>query len=237
MCWHLLLTVSCSLYHALVRDFVFHILAKFSLLLVINPCYVTLQNLFLISLSPGRIHWLILVLCDVLLLLVLWSPFWLWATLYTAEWTLPGLFALSSHLLVLYETLLYRYSQRFHGQFFQKWVARSFFPICLSQKAPLKPVHHGWHCWYLKSWWHSFQHHSNTQLPQYDNWEMRGVVPWLGNEPGLWQWEHGIVTTRSPDCDLTFTLLVCITYLNHYLLWKVRFNFNNFDEIFFNQSH
>ena len=31
-------------------------------------------------------------------------------------------------------------------------------------------------CWYLKHWWHSFQHHSNTQPPQYEN-QQSGVVP------------------------------------------------------------
>ena len=29
----------------------------------------------------------------------------------------------------------------------------------------------------LKSWWQSFQHHSNTQLPQHDNQQMGGVAP------------------------------------------------------------
>ena len=35
-------------------------------------------------------------------------------------------------------------------------------PSLSSLEAPLKPVHHGWSCWYLTYWWHSFQHHSNT---------------------------------------------------------------------------
>lgn len=41
---------------------------------------------------------------------------------------------------------------------------------CLSLEALLKPVHHRWRYWYLKYWWHSFQHQSNMELPQYDNW-------------------------------------------------------------------
>ena len=35
-----------------------------------------------------------------------------------------------------------------------------------SLTAPLKAVHHYWLCWCLKYWGHSFQYHSNTQLPQ-----------------------------------------------------------------------
>ena len=36
----------------------------------------------------------------------------------------------------------------FMANFLQKLVARSFFLVCLSLEAPLKPVHHGWPCCY-----------------------------------------------------------------------------------------
>lgn len=52
-------------------------------------------------------------------------------------------------------------------------------------EAPLKPVHQGWTCWYLKYWWHSFPCHSNMQLLQHANWQICGVLPWLGNVPYL----------------------------------------------------
>ena len=55
----------------------------------------------------------------------------------------PGLFALSSHLPELYQTMLHCYAEGFHAQFFGEWVAKSFFIICLSLEAPLKSVHHG----------------------------------------------------------------------------------------------
>ena len=35
------------------------------------------------------------------------------------------------------------YSHNFPGQLFQKWVARSFFLVCPSLEAQLKPVHGG----------------------------------------------------------------------------------------------
>ena len=54
--------------------------------------------------------------------------------------TMPGLPALSSHLPTLYQTMLRCYSQGFHSQFFQKWVAKSFFLVYLSLEALLKPV-------------------------------------------------------------------------------------------------
>ena len=46
--------------------------------------------------------------------------------------TQPSLFAASSQLPVLYKTMLCCYSQGFHGQYFHKWVARSFFLVFLS---------------------------------------------------------------------------------------------------------
>ena len=86
--------------------------------------------------------------------------------------------------------------------FFQKWVARPSFFVCLSLEAPLKPVYHGWLYWYLKSQWHSFQHQSNKQPPQYDNQQMGGVVPRPGSNPGQRRWEQRIVTTRPPGLAL-----------------------------------
>ena len=80
------------------------------------------------------------------LLLVSCNWFWLLAPLWTADGTLPGFFGPSSHLLALYQTTLHCYSQGVHGQSFWKWVARSFFLVCLSLEGMLKPVHHGWPC-------------------------------------------------------------------------------------------
>ena len=52
--------------------------------------------------------------------------------------TLPGMllraFALSSPLPALYQMMFHCYSEGFHGQVFQKWVARSFFLVCLVWK-------------------------------------------------------------------------------------------------------
>ena len=94
---------------------------------------------------------------------------------------------------------------------FSKWATRSFFLVCLSLEAPLKPVHHGWPCLYLKSRWHSFQHHRNMQLPQGDNHQMGGVVPWPEINPGPRQWElanynhsyYLLSTYFMPDAVLT----------------------------------
>ena len=134
------------------------------------------------------------------------SGFWLLVTLCTAEQNLPHLSAPSTALLVLYQTMLCCSSQGFHGHVLWKWVATSFFPVCLSLVAPLKPVHHGWPCWYLKYLWHSFQHHSNTQPPQCDNQRAGGVVHWLGNEPRLWRWEYLILTSRPPGPAIKISL-------------------------------
>ena len=62
---------------------------------------------------------------------------------YSRAETSSGLFAPSSHLLALFQTMLRCYSQGFHGQIFWKWVARSFFLVCFSLGASLKLVHHG----------------------------------------------------------------------------------------------
>ena len=71
-------------------------------------------------------------------------------------------------------------------------------PCLPSLEAPLKPVHHGWPCWYLKSQWHNFQHHSNTLLPHSDNRQMGGVVAWQELELGLRHWKCPVLTTRPP---------------------------------------
>ena len=104
------------------------------------------------------------------MLLVPSSQFWVPVTLCTAEWNPVESFCaiLSPSSAVSDTALLCCYSQGFHDQFFQKWVARSFFLVRLNLVAPLKPVHHGWPCWYLKSWWHGFSitathsHHTMT---------------------------------------------------------------------------
>ena len=54
----------------------------------------------------------------------------------------------------------------------------------LNLEALLKPVHHGWPCWYLKYWWHSFQHHNNTQLPYV--WQL--TDEWCGSLMGKQTW-------------------------------------------------
>ena len=72
------------------------------------------------------------------------SQFWLLVPCAQQSGTLPGLFAPPSHLLALYQTMLCCYSQDFHGQFFRKWGARSFFLVFISLEALLKPVHRGW---------------------------------------------------------------------------------------------
>ena len=41
--------------------------------------------------------------------------------------------------------------------------------VLLPNLEVLKTVHHGRPSWYLKYRRHSFQHHSNMQLPQYDD--------------------------------------------------------------------
>ena len=133
-----------------------------------------------------------------LFLLVPLSWFRLLLTLYAVEGNLaPSVCATFSPSSAISANAPSYYSQGFLGQFFWNCVAKSFFLVCLSLEASLKPVYQGWPCWHLKSRWHSFQHHSNVQWPQYDSWQMGGVVPWLGNEPRPWRWEHWIVTTSS----------------------------------------
>ena len=101
-------------------------------------------------------------------------------TLCIAEQNSARSFASSPHLLVLlcsirqFSTAIHRV---FMANFIWKWVLRSFFPGCLSLEALLKTFHHGWPWRSLKYQWHSFQHHSNMQLPQYDNRQVRDVVP------------------------------------------------------------
>ena len=92
--------------------------------------------------------------------------------------TLPYLSVPFSHLPALtrqYSTASHRI---FMANFFRSgWPGASLL-VCFSLEAPLKSVHQGWPCWYLKHWWHSFQHHSNMQPLQYDNWQTGDVVPW-----------------------------------------------------------
>ena len=104
--------------------------------------------------------------------------------------------------LVLHQTVLCSCSYTFYGTF-QKWVNKSFFLVCLSLEALLNPVHHGCPCWYLKSRWQSFQHHSSMQPPLYGNLQTRGLLPWPGTESGAWWWDHGILTTRPPGLPIT----------------------------------
>ena len=64
---------------------------------------------------------------------------------------------------------------------FWKWVARSFFLVCPSLEAPLKPVHHDAG---LKSQWQSFQHHSDLQPPRCDSDRRVVWVPDQEMNPG-----------------------------------------------------
>ena len=75
-----------------------------------------------------------------LLLLVPLSRFQLLATQRTAQRNPAGAFRAFLSLPVLYQTMLQCYSQGFHGQFFWKWLTRSFFLVCLSWKALLKAM-------------------------------------------------------------------------------------------------
>ena len=95
--------------------------------------------------------------------LVLARHFWLLVTPSTAErnsarsfWT-----SLSPSGVLWDKTLLLFIG--FSWPIFSEVNGQSFFLVCLSLEAPLKPVHHGGPCWYLKYRWHSFQHHSNSR--------------------------------------------------------------------------
>ena len=138
------------------------------------------------------------------------SRFWLLVTLCTAEWNLPGLFAPSSHLPVLY---IRQHSTAVHRVFmiiFWKWVASSFFLVCLSLETPMKSAYPVWPCWYLKYQWHSSQHLSNMKsvcpvkimlMTKGDPWMSGTVCAVKGNLRGrggsggdqmperwLWEW-------------------------------------------------
>ena len=115
---------------------------------------------------------------------------WLLATLCAAErnpaWALCAILspsgAVSDNALLLFI--------QFSWPVFSEVGGQILLPSLSSLKAPLKPVHHGWPCWYLKSQWQSFQHHGKMQLPQYDKGQTGGVLSWLGNRPRLWRWKR-----------------------------------------------
>ena len=92
--------------------------------------------------------------------------------------TLPGLFAPSPPFR--FRTVLHCYSLGFHGQFFQKWVTRSFFLVCLSLEASLRPVHQGWpsgiafsitatHSHQTDRWWGSLTGGESTESQPLDH--------------------------------------------------------------------
>ena len=143
-------------------------------------------------------YFVLLNIWPVMLLLVPWSGFWPLAPLCPAEWNPAWAFcsilSLSSDVPANAPLLFIGFS----WAIFRKWVARSFFLVCLSLEALLKPVHRGWPCWCLKSRWHSFQHHSNTQSPQYENRQMGSVGPWPENGARPEWWERQILTIRPP---------------------------------------
>ena len=92
--------------------------------------------------------------------------------------TLPGLFAPSSYLPALQKTMLCCCAQGFHGQFSQKRVTRSFFLVYLCLETLLKPIHMGDPAGIWNTSSMAFvQLHG---LPQYDDRQMSGVVPWPG---------------------------------------------------------
>ena len=130
------------------------------------------------------------------LLLVPWSLSWLLSTLWTAQWNpAPSFCAILSPSSIVPEMVRY-YSQGFHGKFFLEVGGQVLLPSLSSLEAPLKPVHRGWPCWYLKSSWHNFQHHSNTQLPQCDNQQTGGSLTGKWTQSTRWEWQ--ILTTRPP---------------------------------------
>ena len=92
--------------------------------------------MFALVLSYYFMLWLLILYS---LLLAQSSRFWLLATLCTTEQNSVWAFCTASHFPTLYQTVLHWYPHDFHGQFFQKWVARSFLLLCLSQEAPPKP--------------------------------------------------------------------------------------------------
>ena len=156
--------------------------------------------------------------CDLDLLQLLWVPsvvFWLPVALGTAEWNFaPSFCAILSPSGAISHNVLLPFIG-FSWSIFSEVSSHVLLP---SLEAPLKPAHHGWPCLYLKFQWHSFQHHSDMQPPQYDNRQMCSMVLWLGNEPRL-QWEeHWILTSRPPG--LAEWLLVGAWWMS--VKWKIK---------------
>ena len=118
-----------------------------------------------------------------------------WRPSAQQRWTLVGLFVPPSHLLVLSQPVLCCYSGIFMAHFFQKWVVRSLFLVCLSLEAPLKPVHHGWPCWHLNT---SSITLSITATGSQLRMTMDRWVVWFPDQKWtrMKQWECPILTTR-----------------------------------------
>ena len=136
-------------------------------------------------------------------LLLVPSQLRLLVTLCTAEWKLAPLCL--CHPLTFQPCIRYcaaAIHRVFMANCFQKCVARFFFLVCLSLGAPLKPVHHGWPCWYLKYSDIAFSITATCSCHCVTT-DRGGVIPQPENEPRPWWWEHRILTARPPGLALS----------------------------------
>ena len=86
--------------------------------------------------------------------------------------------------------------------------------LSLSLEALLKPVRHGWPCWYLKYRWHGFQHHSNGSC---HNVTTNRRVVWFPDwqmNPGPWHWDRQILTTLMWMNDVVLNRKLLVNYLH-----------------------
>ena len=137
---------------------------------------------------------------------MLLSQFWLWVTLCTARVEPCPVFL--DHPLTFWCCFRWRFAaihRVFTANFGGSGWPSSFFLVCLSLEAPLKPVHHRWLCWCLKHWWRSFQHHSNTQPWQYDHTQM--CVMWFHDQ------ETNLGHSESAKSLITRPPITCIEIL------------------------
>ena len=151
--------------------------------------------MLIITLWFGKVEILPITLLSRWRFLVPLRGFWLLVTLWTAQWNPVKIFAPSSHLLALYQTMLCLQVTALSWPIFSAMSDQVLLPTLSYLEVLLKLVPGGWPCWHLKHGWHSFQHHGNWQSPQSDNPQIGGVVPWPGRETGPWRWECWILTT------------------------------------------
>ena len=164
---------------------------------LLNKCIAYLEETKSFKLKDNFWGLLRLPTTNCYCLVVLWNQFPFLVTLCTAEWKVAKSFSAaisSSGAIWDKASLLFT---EFSWPIVLEVCGQIFFLVCLNLETPLKPVYHGWPWWYLKYWWHSFRHHSNIQLLQYDNQQTDALVPWPGNEPGPQRWEWWMLTTRQ----------------------------------------